>query len=552
MKTRQSFCSWVLPLLAMTLCLSAVSAQDTGQKRRDDKPKVQIQQEEMADYFKKWLDEDVLYIIMEDERDVFNQLSTIEEKENFIEQFWFRRDPNPRTAVNDFKEEHYRRVAYSNERFSSGIPGWLTDRGRIYIIHGEPAEIDSHPSGGTYNRPFHEGSGTTSTYPFETWRYRYIEGMGSDIELEFVDPTLSGEYRLALTPDEKDALLHVPGAGLTTAETLGLASKADRPYFSPGNRNYPMAGLRARDAPFERYERYVQIQVAPVEKYLDLKELIEVNISYDELPLKAQPDYFRLNQSRSIVPLTLELENKNLMFTAEGDRHFARVAVYGIVTSLTNRVVTEFEDDLVASVSPEQLAAGVLGRSLYQKLIVLENRGRYKLDLVVKDLSSGNTGVHRQVLVPPPVEEEKLTASSLLLSDFVRLLDEHKDDQMFVLGDVWIRPSLEKKFPASRPMALYLQIYNSGFDQANLNPALDLTYQILDWEGKVAWQSSESSGESIQFSSGQRVVLLKKLDISLLSPGRYTVRLDVHDRITDQNLSVLGKFEVEGTTSATG
>ncbi len=542
---------WIFPLLALPLCLPSMRAQDSQKKRQGDNPKIQIQQEESADYFKKWLNEDVLYIIMEAEREVFDQLSTIEEKEQFIEQFWFRRDPNPITAPNEFKEEHYRRIAFSNERFSSGIPGWLSDRGRIYIIHGEPAEINSHPSG-AYNRPFHEGGGTTATYPFETWRYRYIEGMGGDIELEFVDPTLSGEYRLALTPDEKDALLHVPGAGMTTAETLGLASKADRPYFSPGNRNYPLAGLRARDAPFERYERYVQIQIAPVERYKDFKELIEINISYDVLPLKAQPTYFRLNQKRSIVPLTVELENKDLMFTTDGDRLVAKVAIYGIITSLTNRVVTEFEDDLLATVSPEQLAAGKLGRSMYQKVVVLENRGRYKIDLVVKDLSSGNTGVHRQALVPPPIEEEKLTASSLLLSDFVGVLDEHKEDQLFVLGDVWIRPSLEKKFPSTKPMSLYVQLYNSGFDQTDFRPALDLTYAILDGNGKVAWQSSESSGESIQFVSGQRVVLLKKLDISQLSPDRYTVRLDVRDRITDQRLTVSGRFDVVSTPSTAG
>src|SRR5437763_12214791 len=173
-----------------------------------------------AMYYKKWLQEDVTYIISEEEKKVFKDLQTDEEKENFIEQFWVRRDPDPRTSENEFKEEHYRRVAYANERFASGIPGWKTDRGRIYITFGPPDEIDSHPSGGTYERPPEQGGGETSTFPFEDWRYRYIEGIGNDVTVEFVDPTMTGEYHMTMDYTEKDALMYVPGAGLTLSEQL--------------------------------------------------------------------------------------------------------------------------------------------------------------------------------------------------------------------------------------------------------------------------------------------------------------------------------------------
>jgi len=159
--------------------------------------------------YKKWLDEDVLYILTDEERKAFKNFTTAEEMEQFIEQFWMRRDPTPDSIENEYKEEHYRRMAYSNERYASGIPGWKTDRGRIYITFGPPDEIESHPSGGTYERPYEEGGGTTSTYPFEKWRYRWIEGIGTDVNIEFVDPTMTGEYRMTMDPSEKDALLHV-------------------------------------------------------------------------------------------------------------------------------------------------------------------------------------------------------------------------------------------------------------------------------------------------------------------------------------------------------
>jgi GWxTD domain-containing protein len=195
---------------------------------KERKKKEEKLRKELETPYRKWLNEDVAYIITDEERTAFKRLQTDEEREQFIEQFWLRRDPTPDSIENEFKEEHYRRIAYTNENFASGIPGWKTDRGRIYITYGPPDEKETHPSGGTYERPSEEGGGTTSTFPFEQWRYRYIEGVGSDIIIEFVDPTMSGEYRMTMDPSEKDALLYVPGAGLTMMEQMGMSSKDDR------------------------------------------------------------------------------------------------------------------------------------------------------------------------------------------------------------------------------------------------------------------------------------------------------------------------------------
>ena len=153
--------------------------------------------------FKRWLDEDVPYIITPEEREAFVQMATDEEREKFIESFWMRRDPTPASMENEYKEEHYRRIAWANDRYASHPPGWRTDRGRIYIAYGPPDEIESHPSGGQYRRPGEAGGGFTSAYPFEIWRYRRIEGIGRDILLKFVDPTMTGEYRLTMDPSEK-------------------------------------------------------------------------------------------------------------------------------------------------------------------------------------------------------------------------------------------------------------------------------------------------------------------------------------------------------------
>lgn len=507
-----------------------------------------LQQEERENYYKKWLQEDARYIIAPDEKKVFQSLSTPEEREQFIEQFWYRRDPDLSTAVNEFKEEHYRRIAYANERYASGMPGWMTDRGRIYIIHGPPAEIEAHPSGGLYNRPMHEGGGQTATFPFEVWRYRHIEGIGSDVELEFVDPSFSGEYRMALRPEEKDALLHVPGAGATLAEEMGMAKKEDRPYYSPGNQAYPMMFTRAKDMPFQRYETYAMVQRPPEIKYKDLREIVSVNVSYNTFPFKVREDYIRLNEDQILVPITLEFNNKDLSFKQETGVHNAKVAVYGVITSITNRIIKEFEDDLLTSFQPQFFQQGLLGRSIYQKIVPLDRKMRYKLDLVVKDIHSGNVGVVRRAIIPPAFHEPKLVLSSLILSDHIQQLGEiPKEDQMFVLGDVWVRPSLSKVFPQNRPLGVYVQVYNTGIDQTTLAPSLRVNYRILQ-DDRLLVDILDESGEAIQFFSGQRVVLIKQLPVQTLMPGKYRVEVEVKDRINDQLVTVRDEFQLAAPT----
>ncbi len=161
---------------------------------------------ELSKTYRKWLDEDVRWIITDQEKSAFMQLSNDEERDQFIEAFWQRRDPTPDTEENEFKEEHYRRIAYANEHFPAGIPGWKTDRGRIYIVFGPADEIESHPSGGSYERPMEEGGGETSTFPFETWRYRYLEGIGQEVIIEFVDTCMCGDYHMTMDRSEKDAV----------------------------------------------------------------------------------------------------------------------------------------------------------------------------------------------------------------------------------------------------------------------------------------------------------------------------------------------------------
>lgn len=511
-----------------------------------------LRQEEETDYYDKWLNQDVVYIISNQEREVFSRLTTDEEKENFIEQFWRRRDTDLKTAANEFREEHYRRIAYANEHFTSGRAGWKSDRGRIYIIHGPPTEIQES-FGGPYERPIYEGGGQTTTYPYQVWRYREIKGIGVDIELEFVDKTLTADYKLVHDPFEKDAFSTTPGIGLTLAEERGMATKHDRFLLGGGGDYYPLLAQRYQDQPFVRLERYAGVMRPPALKYNDLKQLVDVNISFTTLPFRIHQGHFRLNRDHSIVPVTVEIANRDLTFEADGNVRRAKVVVYGLVTSLANTVIKEFEDEVAVTVREHQFQQGLLGTSLYQKLLVLDAGRRVKLDLVVKDPVSGKVGVVSRAVSPPSYTSEDLEVSSLVLSDtIVRLTDIPQSDEMFVLGDMRVRPSLDRVFPTDKLMGVYFQVYNAAFDQQTLEPSLRVRYRLLRGNEELV-RLEDEAGESTQFISTERIVLSRTFSPALLGVGKYRIVVEIFDMVGNQSAQIGDEFEiVASTATATG
>src|ERR1700693_994150 len=327
---------------------------------------------ELDSQYKKWLDEDVVYIISPEERSAFLHLATNEEREQFIEQFWQRRNPDPDSADNTFKEEHYRRIAYANEHFSSGIPGWKADRGRIYIMWGPPDEIQSHPSGGSYDRPSSEGGGETSTYPFEDWRYRYLEGIGENVEIEFVDPTMSGEYKLTMDPSEKDALLMVPGAGLTQMESMGMSSKTDRFNNTDGTHMARPIGMTPETMQeFSRLELYAKIQQAPPVKFKDLEAVVSSRLVRDQVKFEYHFDFLRITSDTVLVPITVQISRRQMSFQEKDGVDSSTVNLFARITTLSGRIVQTIEDTLHTDVPAALLQQSLPGASIYQKAVPL-------------------------------------------------------------------------------------------------------------------------------------------------------------------------------------
>jgi GWxTD domain-containing protein len=512
---------------------------------KEQKKKLRKTLKELDTPYKQWLNEDVIYIISPAERQSFLQLETNEEREQFIEQFWLRRSATPDLPDNDFKEEHYRRIAYANEHYASGIPGWKTDRGRMYIMWGPPDEIESHPTGGTYDRPMDEGGGSTTTYPWESWRYRYMEGIGENIIWEFVDPSGSGEFHLTMDPSEKDALLHVPGAGLSLLEQMGMASKTDRFTRSDGT-NLPksLGGTPSSMDEFNRLEQYAKAFKPPEVKYKDLEAIVTARIVRDQMHFSWRTDFMKVTNDTVLVPVTVQVPNNQLSFDNKDGVHSATLNVFGRVSSLTGRVVQTFEDPVSRTFPDSLFQQSVKLQSIYQKAIPLRP-GLYRLDIVIKDVKSGNVGVVNTRLQVPRFEDDKLEASSLIVADGGKL--EHVPSKQigtgqFVLGSTKVVPRLDADFATTEKLGIYMQVYNLKADDKTHKSNATFVYTVKKGDQQVM-QFKETSEEMKQ--TGEQVTIERLLPLATLTPGKYSLQIVATDSNSNKTISKTADFSIK-------
>ncbi|HYJ47804.1 MAG TPA: GWxTD domain-containing protein [Pyrinomonadaceae bacterium] len=538
MSTQKIFRRVLATLFVLALAVPAIFAQDVSNpnRKRNEKP-------ELKKAYKDWLNNDVAYIITPQERDAFKKLTTDEERENFIELFWRRRDPDPDTDENEYREEYYERIAYANEHYASGIPGWKTDRGRVYIMYGKPDELETHPSGGNYDRPSYEGGGNTSTYPFEIWFYRYLPGIGSGIEIEFVDPTGSGEYHIARSPDEKDALLHVPGAGLTLSEQLGLSDKADRISgigYSGGGTGYQ----REQDSPFRRLELMAQLSQAPQLKNADMDKPLSITgggvLEENPLNFDVRVDFFRQSDQRVITAVTIQTDNKDLSFEDSGGLQRARMNIFGRVIAVSGKRVGVFEDSVETTATPAELVDAKERKSAYQKAMPLAP-GVYKVEIVVRDVKTGATGVRKVGFEVPKYDPKQLGASTLVLASKLENADASSAGSQFVIRGTKVIPNISGNFRRGQPVGLYLQVYNVGTDQTTLRPSVDVQY-VLTKDGKEIGKQVEDWNDLAD--NGQSITLARLINTGTLAPGEYGLEVRINDRVSGQTLKQSREFTI--------
>jgi len=506
--------------------------------------------QEIGKTYKKWLDEDVVYIISDEERAVWKQLSNDEERDQFIEAFWARRNPDPDSEENEYKEEHYQRIEYANEHFAAGVPGWKTDRGRIYITWGKPDEIDSHPSGGTYERPIEEGGGETSTFPFEDWRYRYLEGIGQEVMIEFVDTCMCGEYHMTIDRGEKDALAKVPGAGQTLYEQMGMATQAQRfqgglETLGPG----PMsADLQTKE--FDRLETFTKLQGAPPVKFKDLEEVVSHKVSYNLMPFDVRADFVRVTSDTVLVPITIQMKNRDITFVEKDGVQRGTVNIFGRVTTLAGRTAQTFENTVQADIPAELLSRTAENSQVYWKALPLRP-GRYRVDIVLKDVNGDRMGTWSKGVVVPEFSEDRLGNSSLIVADLMEPVPvKNVGTGNFVIGTTKVRPRVGAAdgkpavFKRDQKVNFWMQVYNLSVDDKTHKPSATFEYDVINAATNKPVVHTVESTESMG-NVGDQVTLEKSLSAANLSPGVYRIQIKVNDNISKQTVDPSATFAVE-------
>jgi len=536
----------------------AEAKPDPRKRRLSDNERIQQQKDlrkELKGEDAKWLDQDVVWIISDTERQAFKNLTNDEEREAFIENFWRRRNPSPDSPDNEYKNEIYSRIAYANDHFAAGKPGYMSDRGHIYIAWGPPDDKETHPSGGQYQRPNDEGGGSTATFPFEIWHYRYLEGIGENVNLEFVDSCQCGDYHYTIDRSEKDALKMVPNAGLTDWEANGQAKKADR---FQGNAieqlgTGPFTSTN-QSKEFDRLDQMAKIMAPPPIKFQDLQDFMVTSKILRGPPLlfDVRTDYAKITNAVVNVPVTIQVRNSDLTFDTKDGVSTAKLEIQGWVSNITHHIVQTFGDPVSIDTPAELLASAQKGSRVYWKSLWLPP-GSYKIDIVMKDVNNpDHIGRWTRSVNVPQYDDDTLAHSSLILADeMYRVPSKEIGAGNFVIGDTHVRPRVATggtvappKFSRGQNLNFWMQIYNLGIDDKTKQNNATVEYVIADAAGtKTILDKKESSTQ--MNPNAEQLTLEKTMSLASLQPGQYQVSIKVEDAVSKQHTEETAKFTVE-------
>lgn len=490
----------------------------------------------MVDPYYSWLNGEVVYLITPSERAAFKHLTTDDEREQFIEQFWERRNPEPGSPENKFKQEYYRRIVFANERFSSSVPGWKTDRGRVYIQYGPPDEIEWHADGGAL--PLPDGTYRTVTFPFGRWRYNHIWGIGKNIEVDWVDPTNTGEVHMTIDPGKPEPFSqHEFYTGLVKPGDL-----QPEPEYLRLPRTYGVTSGQAwREIPAETVsvDPYTGASNPTQPRFPELRAVLDSHLMPpNRVNLLVRTYFVPATDETTLTLVAIQLANGDLKFEEKGGDMHAQVEIYIRIETLTGRTVNEFERRLAVDVSQPNFEQHPEAKSFFQENIPLRP-GRYRLQVVLKDEGCGHTGFLASGIIVPRSDDSRLGTSSLILAPSMEPRSS-TEWNTFTIGENQLLTNPGQMFSRNQQLGAYLQIYNLGLDPATQKPSLNVQYQILK-DGKPIVEEADApqfAHASVEFT------LNKRFPLQSLQPGRYTLQIKVTDNLRRETITLTTSFVV--------
>jgi GWxTD domain-containing protein len=544
---------------AAVLLTAYLSGAGVQQKppAKDKKP------DEITAQYKKWVDEEVLYIISDNEREVFKSLRTDEEREGFIRTFWRRRDPTPETPVNEFREEHYRRLEWASKRYFEGKAGWRTDRGRVYIMFGPPDFFETNPGGG---RGFlFDPSGPTAEFPSEVWTYRYIPGLKERIgriDFIFVNTYNSGSYELTTNPALANALRNVS----LPARDVGYRETRDEAYPGEKDRDMMVNPLEqlALLAELSKSRGEVLEEMERSERLRRLRGVVDANESLAALPFVDQESFLKGPENIVSIPLSIEVAGKDVQFQESGDRYRGLLNFYIEVKDL-NQTVCQISDRLEMNLKEETYRRRMADAYQYKHRLELKP-GEYFFHLVVWDELSSNVGYKDKRITVPAFPADGLCLSDVILAKSVQVVEvpkesvvvESKDipalqaleksnlkvpDKLeitrrqgdpFTFGNLMIGPNPSAVYKPDEELVFFYQVYHPVYDPALNTAGLLIEHQIWKGDRMIATIDGPQEARIPAEQKSSFVNSGARYTLSGFEPGQYTLRVMVKDLVSGQ------------------
>jgi hypothetical protein len=328
-------------------------------------------------------------------------------------------------------------------------------------------------------------------------------------------------------------------------ESMGLASKTDRFTRSDGTHlGTSLGGTPASLDEFNRLEQYSKAFKPPPVKFKDLEAIVTARIVRDQMHFSWATDYIKVTNDTVLVPVTIQVPNNQLSFNAKDGVYSATLNIFGRVSTLTGRVVQTFEDPISRDFPESLYQRSLKLQSIYQKAVPLRP-GLYRLDIVIKDVKSGNVGVVNTRLAVPKFDDETLQASSLIVADGSKL--EHVPSKQigagqFVLGSTKVVPRLDGDFEASEKLGIYMQIYNLKPDEKTHKSAATFQYTVKKGDQQVM-QFKETSADMKQ--TGDQVTIERLLPLATLTPGKYSLEIVANDTLSGKTVTKVADFKIK-------
>jgi len=477
--------------------------------------------QDLPAFYKKWLEEEVVYIITQKEKDVFLQLDSNRERDLFIEAFWKQRDPTPGTPRNEFKDEHQSRIEYANRMFGRGTskPGWKTDRGKIHIILGKPATSESY------------GALEHNLVPLEVWFYQGSFGpnIPASFYMVFFKEWGIGDYILY------SPVRHGPQKLLETYDVNPNKALSILRQVNPELANVARSLIPGQAAPLDARTAIPSeillnsINILPqkriddnyADKLLKYRSIIEVDhsvlyVENDSLVKVIQDDAGYAVVHYAVEPRRLSIEKF-------GDAYSAQLEIYGKISDLEGKTIHQFQRELSLDFDEEEVAA------MRSKLFSFQDSfplipGEFRFDLLIKNtVSKEFSSLEREIRVPKSADSPGL--SPIILSRTLeKNVSPEKTHRPFQFGTIYVSPSAINAFSPGDDMYVCFKLYGLT-DGLNQGGFLDY---VITREDQQVYFSRKPLGDCESTEACVEV-----LNLADFSPGHYQLKVLLRDE--DQN-----------------